>query len=278
MHVDLVDLVWAAVSIGKPSASAFHSHGLSSYLDGVGQACTILSVLDTDGTFFFGSSLQRDQDSTDLAYSSNKTGGVLSKLVASQLFGVRWLFHASLIEKVVGLPKFSTRKRPDFVGMDAGFKWYIVEAKGNSGPYDPAVTAYGKKQTRSLRRINGDLPCLRAVVQSHYCWNVLCAHVEDPEEYDDDAEDIEIDPAQLVAAYYSSLTPRGIKSTAEEIDGRVYSVYEIPVLGCYLAIPQESSGAPFDRPIEGAWKRTVDGFHIYPDGLALRLPGLWAGR
>lgn len=278
MHVDLVDLVWAAVSVGKPSASAFHSHGLSSYLDGVGQACTILSVLDTDGTFFFGSSLQRDQDSTDLAYSSNKTGGVLSKLVASQLFGVRWLFHVSLIEKVVGLPKFSTRKRPDFVGMDAGFKWYIVEAKGNSGPYDPADTAYGKKQTRSLRRINGDLPCLRAVVQSHYCWNVLCAHVEDPEEYDDDAEDIEIDPTRLVAAYYSSLTPRGIKSTAEEIDGRVYSVYEMPILGCYLAIPQESGGVQLDRPIEGAWKRTADGFHIYPDGLALRLSGLWAGR
>jgi hypothetical protein len=62
--------------------------------------------------------------------------------------------------------------------------WVIVEAKGRTGSGVPDDTmTKAKRQTRSLRNLNGQLPVLRTAVGVNLTTQ-LEARVWDPEEHD----------------------------------------------------------------------------------------------
>jgi hypothetical protein len=102
-------------------------------------------------------------------------------------------------------PYVAFEKRPDFIGLDASQQWTIVEAKGRSWSMPDHTMAIAKQQTRSLRHINGQLPALRVAVGTYFFSTGMKARVWDPDEYDDDAEDLQIDPDVFLKAYYQPL-------------------------------------------------------------------------
>lgn len=266
---DRTDLAWAAFSAGKADPSSLGAHGYSSFLDALGQMCTVLSITDADPFFIVKSSLQLAQEKTELAYSSNKTGNAFAKLVSAQLFGVEWLIHTSLLSRTMGMA-FWKQRSPDFVGLTKTRNWVIVEAKGTSGSFDQLTVASGKEQTRSLRKINGDFPVLRAVTLSHYWGDTLVGAIEDPEEYDDDAIDLEFDVEVVIKQYYESLTPPRARPETIELAGRKYFIFTNAIPQYDLAIPSEVAIDVDLVADDTGWKTEAEGFAIYPDGIALR--------
>ena len=266
---DRTDLAWAAFSAGKADVSSLGAHGYSSFLDALGQMCTVLSITEADPHFIVKSSLQLAQEKTELAYSSNKTGNAFAKLVSAQLFGVAWLIHTSLLSKKMGMT-FWKQRSPDFVGLTTTGSWVIVEAKGTSGSYDQRTVTGGKEQTRSLRMINGSFPVLRAVTLSHYWGDTLVGAIEDPEHYDDDAIDLEFDVVAVIKQYYESLTPPYTRPETINLAGRSYSLYINAIPQYDLALPSVAAIEAEMVAGDAGWKTETEGFAIYPDGVALR--------
>ena len=269
IFADRIDLAWAAFSAGKADATSLCAHGSSSFLDALGQMCTVLSITDADPHFVVKSSLQIAQEKTELAYSSNKTGNAFCKLVSAQLFGVEWLIHTSHLSHAMGMT-FWKQRSPDFVGLTKTRNWVIVEAKGTSGSFDQRKVASGKEQTRSLRRINGSFPVLRAVTLSHYWGDALVGAIEDPEDYDDDAIDLEFDVGAVIKQYYESLTPPHVRPETIHLAGRRYFLYANALPQYDLALPSEAATEGGSGANDRRWKTEAEGFAIYSDGIALR--------
>jgi hypothetical protein len=68
-----------------------------------------------------------------------------------------------------------------------------------------ATMTTSKRQTRSLRNINGQLPVLRVIVGTCFRGSRITVRLWDPEEYDDGAPDIEIDRDLFLRLYYQRL-------------------------------------------------------------------------
>lgn len=128
-------------------------------------------------------------------------GMCFTKLIVEKLFGVPWLLHLDVYNSILD-PKLAFKLRPDFVGLDENQQWIVVESKGRSWSLPNQTMEKAKHQTRSLRKINMELPVLRVAIGSFFSSSGLNARVWDPEEYDTDAKDIKIDPEQLIRAYY----------------------------------------------------------------------------
>ena len=263
------DLAWAAFTAGKPTQSSLGAHGYSSYLDGLAQACSVLSITEWDYPYIVKSSLQLAQEKTELAYSSNKTGNAFAKLVAAQLFGVKWLIHVSQLSKYKNI-SFWKKRAPDFAGLTRKGQWVVVEAKGTSGSFDQWTIQDGKEQTRSIRKIDGQFPILRAVTLSHYWSDTLCGSIEDPEEFDEDAIDLEFNLGDVLRIYYSSLTPPHTAGAEFLLLDRPYLIYENAIPGFDLGIPQYLPLESEPVTSENSWKIESQGFTIFPDAVAIR--------
>ena len=269
IYADRVDLAWAAFTAGKPSPASLGLHGHSSFMDALAQACTVLSITESDPFFVVKSPLQLAQEKTEIAYSSNKTGNAFAKLVSAQLLGVEWLIHTSFLSQKMGM-KFWKLRSPDFVGLTKARDWVIVEAKGTSGSFDQRTLTSGKAQTRSLRTINGNFPALRAVTMSHYCGDTLCGAIEDPEEFDHDAIDLDFNVEDVIRGYYESLTPPHVFRREIELIDRSYFLYPNAIPGFDLALPSQAKFELYAPSTDRSWRLESQGFVVYPDGIGMR--------
>lgn len=132
-------------------------------------------------------------------------GNTIAKLIAEKLFDVSWLLHFDVYKHQLN-PDLRLGGKPDFVGLDSSLSWIIIEAKGRTSSATSKLMKKAKKQTEFLRKINGDLPSLRAAVASYFPSNYLRVWLRDPEFATEKAEDVELDPENLLIEYYKPFT------------------------------------------------------------------------
>jgi hypothetical protein len=99
-------------------------------------------------------------------------------------------------------PNFALPQRSDFVGTNGADEWVVVESKGRSWETSASLLATAKRQTRSLRNINGALPVLRAAIATRFSRVGMVARIWDPDDFAEDAEDLDIEPEALAREYY----------------------------------------------------------------------------
>ena len=92
--------------------------------------------------------------------------------------------------------------RPDLVGQDRSGRWCVFEAKGRSNGMDQMVVARAKAQTRGLRMICSRNPVLRVASIIYFSGRSLRLHLEDPDEIDKYAVDLNIAEDRFQRDYY----------------------------------------------------------------------------
>jgi hypothetical protein len=147
------------------------------------------------------SSAFRGLDPSERGAVSYFLGLTFTKLIAEKLFGVPWLLHLDVYRQDLN-PYLALKVKPDFVGMDAQNQWLVAESKGRTSSIGREDLLEAKKQTRSLRNLNGQLPALRIAVGTYFSSHMSRARIFDPEDFDDDASDLDIRPDDFARAYY----------------------------------------------------------------------------
>lgn len=195
------EIVWSAITVGKASWADVWKHGGYSLMEANFRLSMIYAYLKQN---YSGNLIQSPvyatSDPSEKSAISYFHGLVFTKLLSEKLFGLTYLMHIDVYRRRYGL-KFHGENRPDLIGFDLNGGWFVLEAKGRSGPYSKSTMEKAKKQVRSLRKINGKDPKLKAAVQSFYNSNdALQLRIMDPPEFDEGAVDIDIN--QSLIEYY----------------------------------------------------------------------------
>jgi hypothetical protein len=285
LSVTWAELVWAAVTVGKPGVAYLLAHGWHSASDIIVRSHTVYASLRQSGGRIEKSTLYESLDPTEKGATSYFVGMMAAKIIAARLLDTPWLFHLSMFRQTGGTLQLHSKSEPDLVGLNSHGNWIILEAKGRTHRSDKKAMAKGKAQTRQLRRVNGQFPTLRAVIQAHFSPD-LGFSIEDPDDYDENAQDLDFDLAVAMNRYYSGVIPSD-KWNREDVklSGRKFLVETHDDIGVTVGVDTaitESWQAVTRTKQAGAASAAIitiefNGkiFTVFPDGIVVALDDRW---
>lgn len=161
------------------------------------------TALDTTGDRLKKSKKIAYLDSSEKSVMSYYLGMFFTKLISQRLFGVDYLTHLNLIEKMNGdgfIDFFAGEWRPDMIGYCASDdSWSVWEAKGGSNRREQALRK-GSQQVAAIASVNGKRPKPAAVCMTYYERGYLCGVVRDPEP--DQGEAVRFRQEDFFRSYY----------------------------------------------------------------------------
>lgn len=284
LHLSWEELVWAAITMGKPGVAFLLSHGWHSVADMVVRSHTVYANLRHSSGFIEKSSLYGALDPTEKGATSYFMGMLAAKILGARLLGVPWLFHLSMLDSLGGYATLASNSEPDLIGLTRARQWVVAEAKGRTGGYSQSAMAKAKTQTRQLRRINGHLPNLRVAVQAFFNSKMEWA-IEDPDEFDETARDIDVDVEAVFERYYSAAIGATDQGDPTSLAGRKFLSRTLPEIGVTVAVDaevrarvgqREMATDGIDAGSNTFGHPTADGkFIVFPDGMAISLDERW---
>lgn len=197
------ELVWASITVGKRNWSHVWKHGFYSAIEVIFRTSMVYAYLiENSDQNLEKSEVYKNSDPSEKSAISYFQGIMITKLLANKLFKIPWLMHLDVYKGTIPHSVINN-SRPDLIGVDSNRRWFIFEAKGRSNGFSRDTQNEAKKQTRQLRRIDGQFPMLRAAVQSYYSSsNLLKIRISDPDEVDEDAIDLDINFSDFLDSYY----------------------------------------------------------------------------
>lgn len=170
------ELLWAAITVGRPSAYHVFRHGPASFHEAIFRFALIRMALEQDGN---GNLCRTDAyealDPTEKGMVSYFLGMAVCKLFAARLLQTPWLLHLDVFRRYLTAVNLG-RSRPDLVGQDMKGNWYAFESKGRSSPpsrmdKDKAkaqasrlISVYSKKCSLNI----GSFACFRKGILEFY--------------------------------------------------------------------------------------------------------------
>ncbi len=282
------DLIWAAITVGKPGASHLFLHGWHSISDLLVRTHTVFASLRETGARLARSSLYESSDPTEKGATSYFLGMAVAKLACSRLVGTPYLFHFSMTGPMGLRVRVRNGLEPDLLGQMPDGRWIVVEAKGRTNGLDPVALAKAKRQTRAVRFINGARPVMRIAAQTYFDPRMRLV-LDDPESPDEDSIDIEVDVQAAYQRYYSLIYDATQGSNdLRAVRGQQYVFRAVPDAGVKVGISADvrsllEQGAvlptDFARRLTGVRPTAeLDAMSTYPDGLAIELDERWASE
>ncbi len=98
----------------------------------------ILSSVDTSKSSLAPTLEYLSAGSTDRAHKSYYVGNALCAHAAYSELKIPWLVDIEQLNTSYKISWSSSGKRPDFLGVDTGGKWYVFESKGRTDGPTPA--------------------------------------------------------------------------------------------------------------------------------------------
>lgn len=285
------DIVWSAITAGKPGASHLLAHRWHSLADMVVRTHTVYANLRQRGMYLDRSSLYDSLDPTEKSATSYFLGMAMAKLFAAEFFTTPWLFHVSQATasgKKISF-KEGSKSQPDLIGQKTSSDWIVVEAKGRTNGLDAGALRKAKGQTEMIRTINGVSPSLRVALQVYFKDRQMRVHIDDPEGAEPEALDVQLDLDSAFAQYYSMAQAITAKSQAREMVGDREFATRIDedsgvTIGLQASILESVSAGKFQQIREDRTRvperiAMVDGTStVYPDGLLIRLDSRWSSQ
>ncbi len=284
-----IDIVWSAVTAGKPGASHLLAHRWHSLADLVVRSHTIYANLRQNNQNVERSTLYDSLDPTEKGATSYFLGMVMAKLFAAKLFDTAWLFHVSQASAGGAAMSFKrgSRLQPDLIGLNRAGDWIVVEAKGRTNAFDANAIKKAKQQTSMIRTINGVRPHLQVALQAYFINNLLSVHIEDPSDATSDALEIKLDVNAALSRYYAVAMAMTTKAaTLETVQNRKYVTRFDEDSGITIGLEssiQESVSAGKFEQVRAFQSKSILGVieldahsAAYPDGLFVRLDDRWS--
>lgn len=295
LQVTWRDLVWSAITTGKPERTYLLAHGWHSFAEQIVREFTVYANLRARSSICERSTLYDSLDPTEKGATSYFMGMTMAKLFAMKLFDTPWLFHVSLakVQKVNIKFKPNTKSQPDLIGQTRTGNWIVVEAKGRTNAFDQDALVKAKTQTRMIRKINGVDPILRIALQAYFD-PVLSVYMDDPPEFDVRAWDLKLEMGIAYTRYYAfSAALRNQRADTldtRDISGRKFLTHSDSESGVVIGIDTEVIDIISSNNLEKietqmlkySANMQVDAAEqdksIYPDGVLIELDERWSNE
>uniref|UniRef100_Q07LE0 Uncharacterized protein n=1 Tax=Rhodopseudomonas palustris (strain BisA53) TaxID=316055 RepID=Q07LE0_RHOP5 len=149
------ELLWAAITIGRPSTYHVFRHGQASFHEAIFRLALVRMAVEQES---WSARLRRTSafaalDPTEKGMVSYFLGMTLCKLFASQLLNAPWLLHLDVFRPTLN-PVLLGRSRPDLVGQDVSGNWHAFESKGRAST--PSKTDKEKAKIQAQRLVSID--------------------------------------------------------------------------------------------------------------------------
>lgn len=154
LATDWDELLWAAITIGRPSTYHVFRYGEASFHEAIFRLAMVrMAVEQTFAGYLRRTDAFNALDPTEKGMVSYFLGMSLCKLFASRLLNTPWLLHLDVFRQYLN-PLLLGRSRPDLVGQDMSGSWYAFESKGRSSA--PTTTDKEKAKTQAKRLVSID--------------------------------------------------------------------------------------------------------------------------
>lgn len=155
------EILWAALTIGRPSIHDVFQHGVSSDYEAVFRISLIRMALEQYGpraTRLRRTSAFKSLDPTEKGAVNYFLGMAFCKVFASRLLATPWLLHLDIYKHIFPVSVLG-RSRPDLFGQQNGTgAWHAFEVKGRASKPSAADKTKAKAQAFRLASVGGT-PC-----------------------------------------------------------------------------------------------------------------------
>ena len=191
LHTEWDELLWAALTVGRPNTAYVLAHGDASYHEALFRLSLVRMALEQRP---FSGSLQRTDafrslDPTEKGAVSYFLGMAVCKLFASSFLHTPWLLHLDVFRDQLDPARLGGRSRPDLVGQDDTGAWHAFECKGRSSVPNAEDRQRAKTQAQRLVRVDSTDCLLHVGAISYFRQEALEFHWRDPDP--EDAETLE---------------------------------------------------------------------------------------
>jgi hypothetical protein len=151
------DLLWAALTIGRPNVAYVFQHGDASIHEALFRVFMIKTALGQVETSrrFHRTEAFKALDPTEKGAISYFLGMAVCKLFASRVLDTPWLLHLDVFGNQLSAAAKSGRSRPDLIGQNTSGAWHVFESKGRSGSPSAQDKSNAKTQAQRLVTVNG---------------------------------------------------------------------------------------------------------------------------
>ena len=279
-----VDLVWAAVSVGKGSLAHMHQYGRYSMFEKTYRSAIIYAnLLQTPDGHFGRSEAYAGLDPSEKGAISYFLGVALTKAFVEKKLGVPWLMHLDLYRGRFGM-NIAPGERPDLFGEDGLGHWIVAESKGRTNEHDKAALAKAKHQASQVIDIGGVQPHLSIGFVSSFDRGRLTLVADDPPSDEDGARiSLPVSKEEFRTTYYKPFEELLVAFPVrrERIGGEDVSVVYAESSDLFLGLSRDRVGG-WDvgllGPLGGreAIRDETASAYLGADGIYVRLGDSWS--
>ena len=175
------DLIWAAVTVGRPNRNYVFRHGTASAYEALFRLSLVRMALEQSWSQRLRrTAAARTLDPTEKGAVNYFLGITICKLFAADLLDAPWMLHLDVFRPALDV-QLASRSRPDLVGLTQGGQWVALECKGRISPPDNAVKARAKQQATRVVSVGGVAPTFHIGGITFFKNDVLQFYWRDPE-------------------------------------------------------------------------------------------------
>lgn len=204
LNVSWDDLLWAALTVGRPNKGYIFKHGRSSFYEALFRLSLVRMALEQSGPT--GRRLRRTNAARTLDPSEKGAinyflGLAVSKLFAAKLLSTPWLLHLDVFRPQLDVV-LKGRSRPDLVGKMPDGSWIAMECKGRLSAPDEKTKNKAKAQSQRITSIDGKSPRLHIGAVTYFKSDILHFYLEDPPGDKSIARPIQFETTAAIWAHY----------------------------------------------------------------------------
>jgi hypothetical protein len=152
------DLLWSAITVGRPNRHFVFQHGTSSLYEALFRASALRMTLEQISPVtrrLRRTAAAKSLDPSEKGAVNYFLGLTLCKLFAEKKLDAPWLLHLDVFRDLLNPRLLSGRSRPDLIGRTTGGEWVALESKGRVSPPTADAKRKAKEQAERVVSIRG---------------------------------------------------------------------------------------------------------------------------
>lgn len=178
------DLLWAAITVGRPSRHFVFRNGTASLYEALFRASALRMTLEQISPVarrLRRTAAAKSLDPSEKGAVNYFLGLTLCKLFAEMKLDAPWLLHLDVFRNRLNPRLLSGRSRPDLIGRTTGGEWVALESKGRVSPPTADAKAKAKEQAERVVSIRGTPVAYRIGGFAYFKDDVLRFFWRDPQ-------------------------------------------------------------------------------------------------
>ena len=177
------DILWAALTVGRPNRAAVFQHGDASLYEAVFRLSLVRMAVEQAGpkaTRLRRTRAARTLDPSEKGAVNYFVGMTMCKMFADRVLSAPWMLHLDVFRPQLD-PVLTGRSRPDLIGQRSTGDWLALESKGRISAPDAKAKSNAKQQAQRCVSINGAVVKFHIGAVTYLRSDVLEFYWRDPE-------------------------------------------------------------------------------------------------